>query len=220
MIQAVIFDMDGLLIDTEPEWQRMERDFVKKMGIDITPELQKQTLGLRSIELIKVWHHYKPWTNPDFEKTEREFDELMRNYYIHEARLMSGAMEILNFFKHRKMRMALASSSPMFLIDTFKNKFNLQGFFDVIHSAEYEEFGKPHPAVYITTAKKLGVPPSFCLAFEDSFNGLLSAKSAMMKAVAVPDSAHFDEDRFAIADMKLRSLREFGEKELDLLSGD
>jgi HAD superfamily hydrolase (TIGR01509 family) len=218
MIQAVIFDMDGLLIDTEPEWQRMERDFVRKIGIDITPELQKQTLGLRSIDLIKFWHNYKPWPDPDFEKTEREFDEGMRDYYIKNARLMSGVNEVLNFFKYRKMRMALASSSPRFLIDTFTQKFNLQNFFEVIHSAEYEEYGKPHPAVYISTARKLGIAPSLCLAFEDSFNGLLAAKSAMMKAVAVPEASHFHEERFSIADLKLRNLAEFGEKDLELLS--
>jgi HAD superfamily hydrolase (TIGR01509 family) len=218
MIQAVIFDMDGLLIDTEPEWQRMERDFVRKLGIEITPELQKQTLGLRSIDLIKFWHNYKPWPDPDFEKTEREFDEGMRDYYIKNARLMSGVNEVLNFFKYRKMRMALASSSPRFLIDTFTQKFNLQNFFEVIHSAEYEEYGKPHPAVYISTARKLGIAPSLCLAFEDSFNGLLAAKSAMMKAVAVPEASHFHEERFSIADLKLRNLAEFGEKDLELLS--
>jgi len=220
MIQAVIFDMDGLLIDTEPEWQKMEREFVIKMGIEITPELQKLTLGLRSIELIQFWHHFKPWPNPDFEKTEKEFDQIMKKYYINEASLMNGALQVLYFFKLRKIKMALASSSPMMLIDTFLEKFELESFFEVKHSAEYEEYGKPHPSVYITTAKKLGIPPSFCLAFEDSFNGLLAAKSARMKAVVVPELSHFSEERFAIAEMKLKSLEEFGEKEFDFICGN
>jgi len=218
MIQAVIFDMDGLLIDTEPKWQEMERNFGEKMGIIITPEMQKQTLGLRTIEMIKYWHYLKPWSDPDFQKSEFEIEEMMRNYYITEAKLMKGALEVLQFFRYRNIKMAIASSSPMMLINTFLDKFDLQNHFEVKHSAELEEYGKPHPGVYITTAQKLGIHPSSCLAFEDSFNGLLAAKSAIMKAVVVPDVFHFRDGRFAIADLKISSLEDFGENEYALLS--
>jgi len=213
MIQAVIFDMDGLLIDTEPKWQEMERNFIKEKGITITPDMQKQTLGLRTIEMVKYWYHVKPWPDPDFEKSEIIIEEAMKHYYLSEGCLMKGSKEVLNLFSSMRIKMALASSSPMMLIDTFLEKFELQNYFTVKHSAEFEEYGKPHPGVYITTAKKLGVHPSLCLAFEDSFNGLLAAKSALMKAVVVPDSGHFPEERFAIADLKIRSLEQFGEKE-------
>jgi HAD superfamily hydrolase (TIGR01509 family) len=219
MIQAVIFDMDGLLFDTEQKWQEMEKDFARNLGIIITAEMQKQTLGLRTLEMIRYWYNYKPWPNPDFEKSEIEIEENMRHFYVSHASLMKGAKQILDFFKHRGIRMALASSSPMILIDTFLDKFDLQSIFEAKHSAEFEEYGKPHPGVYITTAKKIALPPSLCLAFEDSFNGLLAAKSAMMKAVAVPDSSHYEDPRFAIADLKIRSLEQFGVKELDFLMG-
>ncbi len=218
MIRAVIFDMDGLLIDTEPEWQELERNFAEKMGIRITPDLQRQTLGLRTIEMIRHWHRLKPWPDPDFINSEAKIEENMKNYYMTEAKLMKGATQVLHFFRDHKIKMALASSSPMMLIDTFIDKFKLQDFFVVKHSAEFEEYGKPHPGVYITTAKKLVVHPSLCLAFEDSFNGLLAAKSAMMKAVVVPDSYHFPDKRFAIADLKIRSLTKFGEKEWSVLN--
>jgi len=218
MIQAVIFDMDGLLIDTEPKWQEMERDFGTKMGISITPEMQKQTLGLRTIEMIKHWYHVKPWPDSDFQKSELEIEEKMRNYYIYEAKLMKGALQVLQFFRNRHVKMALASSSPMMLINTFLDKFNLQNHFEVKHSAEFEEYGKPHPGVYITTAKMLGILPSSCLAFEDSFNGLLAAKSAKMKAVVVPEAIHFGDERFAIADLKISCLEDFGENEYSYLS--
>jgi mannitol-1-/sugar-/sorbitol-6-/2-deoxyglucose-6-phosphatase len=219
MIQAVIFDMDGLLFDTEQEWQEMEKDFARSMGIIITTEMQKHTLGLRTLEMIRYWHNYKPWPNPDFEKSEKEIEDKMRQFYISQASLMKGAKQVLDFFKQRGIRMGLASSSPMILINTFLDKFDLNNKFEVRHSAEFEEYGKPHPGVYITTAKKLGLHPSLCLAFEDSFNGLLAAKSAMMKAVAVPDSAHYADPRFAIADLKIRNLEQFGVKEFNLLMG-
>lgn len=217
MIRAVIFDMDGLLFDTEQKWQEIEREFAKNVGIQVSPEMQKMTLGLRTIEMIRYWYNYKPWPVPDFKNSEREIEDFMQSYYINEANLMRGARHILDLFKSHGIRLAIASSSPMILIDIFLNKFHLQDYFEIKHSAESEEYGKPHPGVFLTTAKMLNVHPSFCLAFEDSFNGLLAAKAAMMKAVVVPESSHFMDQRFVIADLKIMSLEEFGEHELSLL---
>jgi mannitol-1-/sugar-/sorbitol-6-/2-deoxyglucose-6-phosphatase len=218
MIRAVIFDMDGLLIDTEPKWQELEREFARKYSLEVTPEMQKQTLGLRTNEMIRYWQQYIKGTVIDPAEQEREIDEYMRRYYISEARIMKGSRETVDFFRGKGIKTALASSSPMLLIDTFIDTFGFKECFDVCHSAESEEFGKPHPGVYLTTARKLNVPPAQCLAFEDSFNGLRSAKSAGMKAVAVPDEYHFSDEHYAIADLKIRNLGLFGEKEFELLN--
>jgi len=83
-----------------------------------------------------------------------------------------------------------------------------------VHSAEFEEKGKPHPAIYTSTSKFLKIDPKNCIAFEDSYNGLLSAKNAGMRTVAVPDPKHFEDRRFIIADMKIRSLLDFDEASL------
>lgn len=212
MIKAVIFDMDGLLLDTEPAWQETEKQFALSKGIELSPESQKQSLGLKSIELFKYWHQIKPWPNPDFKENEKWVNNAMKNYYLNEAVLMNGSLEILEFFRKKKLKMALASSSPMMLIDTFLEKFKLSSYFTVKHSAEFEEYGKPHPGVYINAAAKLGVEPVFCLAIEDSFNGILAAKAARMKTMAVPESPHFNDAGFIIADMKLPSLLDFNEE--------
>ena len=80
MIEAVIFDMDGLLIDSETYWQKTERIMMKKLGVDITEEMQKETFGLSTQELIQNWYNYKPWPNPDFIKQEKSYDEMMLHY--------------------------------------------------------------------------------------------------------------------------------------------
>ena len=115
--------------------------------------------------------------------------------------------------KQRDVKMALASSSLMPIIDAATKKLGIREYFDEIYSAEFEEHGKPHPGVYLTTAKMLDVAPEFCLAFEDSFNGLLAAKSARMKCVCVPDEMFSDDPKLAIADLILPSLFDFGEKD-------
>ncbi len=217
MIEAVIFDMDGLLIDTEPYWQETERKMLKKYDIDVNHENLKGTLGLRLDEQIKYYYQIKPWPEPDFEKVAREFEGIMQDFYLTKAVLMEGADYIISFFKDRGFPLALASSSSDLLINTFVQRFGFKGTFNVMHSAVKEEFGKPNPSVYISTARKLGKTPSSCLAFEDSLNGLLAAKSARMKAVIVPDHRTSGMNKYDIADMVLNSLLNFGEKEYKLL---
>lgn len=218
MIKAAIFDMDGLLIDSEPFWQETERKIFSEYGIHLTPAMQKNTFGLRTDEQIKYWYNYKPWPDPDFEKTENQYDQIIIEYFRTRGKLLQGAMEIIDFFKTEDYRLALASSSRMCIIEAFLQKFNLHEIFEVVHSAEYEKYGKPHPAVYLHTAKLMKLSPWSCLAFEDSLHGVIAAKAARMKVVAVPDHNHFDYPEYGIADLKLRSLSEFGKQELNKLS--
>ena len=213
MIELVIFDMDGLLIDTEIHWQKTEREVLEGHGIHITPEMQKATFGLRCDEQISYWYKYKPWPNPDFKKDEEEYNSIMHSFFMNEAELMPGVEYILNFFKKKDIPIGLASSSDMFLINAFVERFNLKDYFLILHSAEFEEFGKPHPAVYINTAKKVNKNPIHCLAFEDSLNGLIAAKAARMKAVIVPDHRTHKGEKYDIADLQINSLSDFGEKE-------
>lgn len=211
MIEAVIFDMDGLLIDSEPFWREAELKVFPSVGIDITEDMWKETIGIRLNEVIDHWYSRFPWDVEQVSKKELEdkiSDHVIELIY-HKGARMKGVGDILDFFKKQNVKMALASSSDFKMVETVIDKLELQNYFEVIHSAELEEYGKPHPAVYLTTAKKLGVSPQHCLALEDSVNGLISAKAARMKCVVVPGDSMSNDKRFGLADVILPSLSGF-----------
>jgi mannitol-1-/sugar-/sorbitol-6-/2-deoxyglucose-6-phosphatase len=215
LIKAVIFDMDGLLINSEPFWVESEKKVFETVGVHLTDDLCYQTFGMRIQEVVPYWHRQFPWdeTKRPFEQISGEIVENVCGLINKYGTAFDDVEYILNFFRSKNIPMALASSSPMQIINAVMNKLGIAGEFKIIYSAENEEYGKPHPAVYITTAEKMGVKAIDCAAFEDSFNGIISAKAAMMKTVAVPELYNFYNPRFDIADVKLRRLKEFNEEE-------
>jgi len=222
LIEAVIFDMDGLLLDSEPYWKESEIEVFTSLGVPLTREMCDTTVGKRIEEVVSHWHKLYPW---DTNKKDSSFEKVSENVIAKVVKLINkkgtpleGVDYIIKFFKDRKIKTAIASSSAMIIIDAALQKFKIKKEFDAIHSAEKEQFGKPHPAVYLNTAKQLGTLPKNCLAFEDSFNGLLSAKDAGMKTVAVPEKRFFNEERFSLANIKLSSLKQFDMKHLEMLN--
>jgi mannitol-1-/sugar-/sorbitol-6-/2-deoxyglucose-6-phosphatase len=209
MINAVIFDMDGLLIDSEPLWRRAQIAVFGDLGIALSEEMCLQTMGLRVDQVVQYWAEKYPGKIQDRELVRDDIVKNVRELVRKEGVEMRGVKSILEFLKQKKVRMAIASSSDVVLIDTVVDKLGIRDYFELIHSAEFEEYGKPHPGVYIHTAKKLKVPPENCLAFEDSLNGLLAAKSARMRCVSIPDKDIAKDARLALADVVLDSLDDF-----------
>ncbi|MEK7561727.1 MAG: hexitol phosphatase HxpB [Patescibacteria group bacterium] len=209
MIKAVIFDMDGLLIDSEPLWREAGLKTRKKFGINLPPEIAHQTMGLRSDEVVKHWHHHFPWDEPSQKVVNDYFLETVVQLIKNSDIELPGVHEAIAVIEKAGLPMALASSSPLKVIRAGIEKLHIEHKLKLIYSAEQEPYGKPHPGVYITTADKLGIPPELCLAFEDSPNGVLSAKSAKMKCIAVPDKLMAGNKTFGIADKILSSLLEF-----------
>jgi HAD superfamily hydrolase (TIGR01509 family) len=205
---VVIYDMDGLLIDSEPFWRQAEIKVFKTVGIDLTEDDCKATTGFRFDEVVEHWYHRQPWTNKTKEQVHDEVLDEMEHAITHHAQPMQGVLESLEFFAQHGKTMALASSSAMRLIKATVHKLAIEKYFELIVSAEHETYGKPHPAVFIRTAHQLKAREEKCLVLEDSVNGVLAAKAARMKCIAVPDKEHFSDARFAIADAKAASLYE------------
>jgi mannitol-1-/sugar-/sorbitol-6-/2-deoxyglucose-6-phosphatase len=209
MIKAVIFDMDGILIDSEDFWQEEERKIFAEKGIDITMEMQVDTYGLGTYEVVKHWYNYKPWGEKNFEAIIEDIYNRVGKRIVSEGKAKQGVHYILDFFKKKGMPIGLASASPLNMIKVVTDKLGITEMFDVVHSCEREHYEKPHPAVYISAAKMLDKEAASCLVFEDSLIGLIAAKAARMKTVSVPHPRHFDNPRYVIADLKLNSLQEF-----------
>lgn len=209
MIEAVIFDMDGLLIDSEPLWQEAELHVFNKVGVPLTPEMTLQTTGLRTDEVVEYWHKKYPWSNPPQKEVSDKIDETVIDLIKSKGTAMAGAKEAVELCKAAGLPIAIASSSSTLLINTVLEKLGIADEVKIIHSAHDEAYGKPHPAVYISTANELGVHPNHCLAFEDSANGVLAAKAAKMKCIAIPEPSLRNDKRFGIADIILHSLHDF-----------
>lgn len=219
MIEAVIFDMDGLLIDSEPLWQEAEIAIFKRVNIILTPSMCLQTKGLRIDEVVEYWYQKYPWNSMSKLEVEEAIVARVIELINTKGRALVGLNEAVSFVEKQNVKIALASSSAYKIIDVVLQRLSLTDTFAEVYSAELETYGKPHPGVYLSTAQKLGVAPSNCLAIEDSLNGVLAAKAAQMKCIAIPEPLQRDNPKFAIADTILNSLQELDTEVWQYLNG-
>lgn len=207
MTAAVIFDMDGVLIDSEPLWQQAEIELFRAIGVPLTPELCMTTMGLRIDEVVAHWRARFPWEGPSDAEMVRRVVARMVELVASEARPLPRVPEVLRELQQQDMRLAIATSSFKPIMDAVIDTFGFGPIFEMAYSAEEEPLGKPHPGIYLTVAGKLDVAPTACVAIEDSVNGVLAAKAARMTCAAIPDLAAGDP-RFVIADAVLDSISE------------
>ena len=207
-IEAVLFDMDGLLIDSEPFWREAEVIAFAEVGIALTDEMCRETMGLRVDDVVELWYGRQPWEGVSKRDVEQRIvDEGVRLIELR-GEPMPGVAYATRLVAERGLRAALVSSSPQRMIRAVVERLGLGAFFEATYSAEDEPYGKPHPGVYLTAARALDVAPTACLAIEDSLMGVLAAKAGRLRCVAVPEPRSYDDPRFSIAGLKIASLEE------------
>ncbi|MCW3124056.1 MAG: HAD-superfamily hydrolase, subfamily variant 3 [Flavipsychrobacter sp.] len=214
MINTVLFDMDGLLLDTEPLWGVSMLRVAEKHKIPITHKQFKETTGLRIYEVTDHWAIHYPWEGKSSKEVAEEIlDDIIETSKQHGS-VLKGVEAALILLRKHHYKIGLASSSPKHMIDALVDHFGITKYFDEITSADAVELGKPHPAVFLHCAVALGSKPNQCVVLEDSVNGMIAGKAARMKVIVVPDELHYDDPRFSLADAKLKSLEDFS---LDML---
>lgn len=218
--RAVIFDMDGLIVDSEPFWRRVESDAFDAIGADIRPFLgHGRTMGMRVDEAVRVLLGLCSLEDVDAEKLSEHIVAGVVDAITNEATLMPGVHEALALCERHNLRIALASGSTPPVITAVLERFDLTDTFAVVHSAIDDLLGKPHPAIFLRTATELGCDPTACVVLEDSLNGCIAGKAANMSVIAIPHANDFGDPRFQIADLRLRSLFELADPEASELLG-
>ncbi len=207
--EAVIFDMDGVLIDSEPLWKIAMEEVFSGLGSRLKKEDFQKTVGLRIDEVIHYWNINENWGVRDESEVEEAIIVKMESLIATQPAALEGVIDTLNYLKLRNIPVGLATSSSSRLIKVVLDKLEIKHLFNFVHSAEMEQFGKPHPAVYLSVAKKLAVLPEKCLVIEDSLNGIISAKAAKMTAVCIPEKTHHIEPKLILADYQFESMTDF-----------
>jgi sugar-phosphatase len=207
--------MDGLLIDSEILWHEAEIDILGGLGVPLAADGCRSTKGMFVDEVTAFWFDRYPWSGPTPGEVAVAIVDRVIALVLAKGELKPGALEAIAMCARRGLPLAVASSSQYRLIETALDHFGLRHHFALIHSAEEEAYGKPHPAVFLTAATKLGAEPRRCLVWEDAPAGVLAAKAASMACIAVPEPGEETQPAFGLADLVLGSLLEMDDARWD-----
>ena len=185
-VVAVVFDMDGVLVDTEHLWDEVREELTTEWGGRYTPEAQEAMMGMSSLEWSRYLHETVGLREPP-ETINAEVVRRMLGRYEVDLPVVPGAVEAVRRLDERGFRLAVASSSNRELIDAVLRRLELAALFEATVSAEEVARGKPAPDVYVEAARRLEVPPARCAAIEDSASGIRAAAAAGMRVIAYPN---------------------------------
>ena len=206
-VHAVIFDMDGVIVESESHWKTFERDFLPSLIPAWSYADQQKILGLGLDDLYTLLS-----SEYSLQQTKDQFvllyHERAKEIYGQKVSLTAGFSDLLSRLNRHRMLVGLASSSPRNWIDLVLQRFGLQDSFQVVVSAdEVAGKGKPSPAIYLLTAQRLGIPTAHCIAVEDSKYGVLSAKHARMFCIGLRNGLNGEQD-LSKADLVIHSFAE------------
>ncbi|GAC1523431.1 MAG: hexitol phosphatase HxpB [Chloroflexota bacterium] len=187
------------------------------VGVHLTEQQCLETMGVRIAEIVEMWFSRHPWVGPTVEEVTRRIEDYVVDRVLSSGKPNAGVREALELVRHAGLSIAIASSSSERLIRAVVQSLDIGEYIQVICSGDNEAVGKPDPAVYLSTARRLGVPPGSCVALEDSPNGVLAAKAAGMYCIVVPDR-HLETDPIMRrADLRLESLEDLSKQVLTMI---
>jgi len=208
IFRAVIFDLDGLLADSEPWWNQIDAKLLAEYGVTYRGEYHRNVLGVSyrpAIEFYKNAFHI----SAPVEELMRRRGEIATEFFANRVGLFPSAKATLERLREMKICLALATSSVSASARPFLERTGIRHFFDVIVTGDEIERGKPHPDIYMLAAEKLEMGSDSCLVIEDALAGIAAAKAANMRVAAIPDSRFVDPREYTKeADYVLRDLSE------------
>ncbi len=204
---AFIFDMDGVIIDSEPLHFEVDIQTMRHLGTTMTKQQLEKFVGMTNPEMWSILKREYKLDQTVAEIIEYQLSNKIRG--LHESKLepIEGILELLQDLKLRNIPIGIASSSPMLFIQEVVSRFQIGQYFSVIVSGEEVSNGKPAPDVYLEAAKQLAVPADRCVVIEDSRNGVLAAKAAKMRCIGYANMNSGSQD-LSLADRIVSSIRE------------
>jgi HAD superfamily hydrolase (TIGR01509 family) len=208
VFEAVTFDLDGVLADSEPWWNEIDLELLAEQGVNYKGEYHRDVLGVSNT--VAVEFYKKAFNIPTpVEALMWRRGEIAAAFFADRIGLFPCAETTLNELRKMQLRLGLATSSLSASARPFLERTGIDHFFDVIVTGEEVQRGKPDPDIYLQTARRLGVPPDRCLAIEDALAGVAAAKGAHMCVAAIPDTRFVDRREYERkADYVLQSLSE------------
>ena len=207
-IGAVIFDLDGVLADSEPWWNKIDAELLGEYGVTYRGEYHRDVLGVSYRRAVEFYKHKFHIPAPDEELIRRR-GEIATGFFANRVGLFPSAKTTLEELRGMKLRLAVATSSLGTSARPLLKRTGIIGFFDVIVTGDEVARGKPHPDIYRLVAEKLGVSCEACLVIEDALSGVVAGRAANMRVVAIPDTRFVDPSLYGQeADFVLRNLSE------------
>ena len=182
--KAVIFDMDGVLVESEAIWKQAEYEVFSSLGVSVTEENSSYTQSMTTKEVTAFWYQKFPWKETPLSEVEEMVVRRVMELILLKDCATLGISAFIKNLKERNFKIGLATNAPEKIIPVVLKKTGTESLFDSVSSADFEEKGKPHPAIYLNTAKKLKVMPEECAVIEDSETGMEAAKKAGMSVIA------------------------------------
>ena len=208
-LEAVIFDLDGSLVDSMWMWKKIDMEYLERFGISLPENLQQEIEGMSFVETAGYFKEH--FQIPDsIEEIGETWNRMAWDKYMYEVPLKPGVMDFLHTCRSHRIKLGIASSNSSALIMNVLKAHHITDFFDCIKSGTDVIKGKPAPDIYLHVAKELNVNPQKCLVFEDITQGILAGKSAGMKVCAVEDAYSSEqwEEKIRLADLYISSYDE------------